>query len=68
MPPSTFAEALQRTRDAPKRHLMLGNGFSRALRDDIFAYGALFDRADFGDCRRLRAKRSTRWIPATSRL
>jgi hypothetical protein len=27
---------------------LLGNGFSRACRDDIFAYGALFDRADFG--------------------
>lgn len=26
---------------------MLGNGFSRACREDIFAYTALFDRADF---------------------
>lgn len=26
----------------------MGNGFSRACRDDIFAYSALFDRADFG--------------------
>src|SRR5258708_3459027 len=31
-----------------KVHALLGNGFSRACRDDIFAYGALFDRADFG--------------------
>lgn len=30
-----------------KIHALLGNGFSRACRDDIFAYGALFDRADF---------------------
>jgi len=28
-------------------HVLLGNGFSRACRDDIFAYDALFDRADF---------------------
>ncbi len=30
-----------------KKHLLLGNGFSRACRDDIFAYGKLFERADF---------------------
>lgn len=44
----TFEDAV---RDAGernlKRHLLLGNGFSRACRDDIFAYGALFDRANF---------------------
>ena len=34
-------------RYAGKVHALLGNGFSRACRDDIFAYGALFDRADF---------------------
>ncbi|MGN6186549.1 MAG: DUF4917 family protein [Thermoanaerobaculia bacterium] len=28
-------------------HLLLGNGFSRALRNDIFAYDALLNRADF---------------------
>ena len=33
-----------------KPHLLLGNGFSRACRNDIFAYGALFDRADFKKC------------------
>lgn len=42
----SFAEALAET-DGTKRRLLLGNGFSRACRDDIFAYGALFDRADF---------------------
>ena len=26
-------------------HILLGNGFSRACRDDLFAYDALFDRA-----------------------
>lgn len=30
-----------------KRHLILGNGFSIALRPDIFHYGSLFARADF---------------------
>jgi hypothetical protein len=44
-----FAAAIQ---DAVARygrapHVLLGNGFSRAFRDDIFAYNALFDRADF---------------------
>jgi hypothetical protein len=40
-----FEDALKK---APgKRHALLGNGFSRALKDDIFAYDALFKRADF---------------------
>lgn len=39
----------QATKGTDKRpHVLLGNGFSRACRDDIFAYEALFDRADFG--------------------
>ena len=42
----TFEQALKRT-EANKPHVLLGNGFSRACRDDIFAYSALFDRADF---------------------
>src|SRR5687768_16645338 len=43
----TFEAALARVRDGRVPHLLLGNGFSRACRDDIFAYTALFDRADF---------------------
>ena len=43
----TFKQALAAVRDGKTPHLLLGNGFSRAYRDDIFAYGALFDRADF---------------------
>lgn len=31
----------------PRPHLLLGNGFSRACRDDIFAYGSLLEKADF---------------------
>ena len=32
-----------------KRHLMLGNGFSVAIRPDIFRYGSLFEKADFSN-------------------
>lgn len=41
----TFQDALARAQG--KKHLFLGNGFSRACRNDIFAYDALFTRADF---------------------
>ena len=44
----TFEEAINRCKDVKKPHVFLGNGFSRACRNDIFAYDALFDRADFG--------------------
>ena len=43
----TFASALEQVPADTLPHLLLGNGFSRACRDDIFNYGALFDRADF---------------------
>lgn len=42
----SFQDALQSATDTTPK-LLLGNGFSRACRDDIFAYSALFDRADF---------------------
>jgi hypothetical protein len=43
----SFRQALER---APaKRQVLLGNGFSRACRDDIFAYEELFGRADFAE-------------------
>ena len=32
---------------AKKQHLLLGNGFSIALRPDIFSYGSLYENADF---------------------
>src|SRR5437763_1749617 len=41
----TFKEAIDIAEDT--KHLFLGNGFSRALHEDIFAYDALFERADF---------------------
>jgi hypothetical protein len=45
MKPLTFEEAIGKAEKVP--HLFLGNGFSRACRNDIFAYDALFQRADF---------------------
>lgn len=42
-----FDEALGKTANASRRHLLLGNGFSIALKPDIFSYGSLFDNADF---------------------
>jgi Domain of unknown function (DUF4917) len=45
--PMSFQEALGLVEGGKPAHVLLGNGFSRACRDDIFAYGALFDRANF---------------------
>ena len=42
-----FNTAVARAHHDGHVHALLGNGFSRACRDDIFSYGALFDRADF---------------------
>jgi hypothetical protein len=41
----SFEAALKRA--SGRRHLLLGNGFSRACRDDVFSYSSLFERADF---------------------
>lgn len=43
----SFDDVLTKGAGFSKRHLLLGNGFSRALRNDIFSYDALFDRAEF---------------------
>lgn len=40
----SFSEALDSSGTA-KKHLLLGNGFSRACRNDLFAYDALFAKA-----------------------
>lgn len=40
----TFDEALK-LGEAGKKHVLLGNGFSRACRNDLFAYDALFSQA-----------------------
>ena len=41
----TFKDAV--AQGTGRKHALLGNGFSRACRNDIFAYGKLFERADF---------------------
>lgn len=43
----TFEQALAQSSAKSHRHVLLGNGFSRACRNDIFSYDALFERADF---------------------
>jgi hypothetical protein len=43
----SFEQALKHSEKARRRHLLLGNGFSIALKPDIFSYGSLFDNADF---------------------
>jgi hypothetical protein len=43
----TFEEAIEDSSRYKKRHLLLGNGFSIACRPNIFAYGSLFEQADF---------------------
>lgn len=43
----SFDEVMKSVQHASKKHLLLGNGFSIALRPDIFTYGSLFENADF---------------------
>jgi hypothetical protein len=43
----TFEKAIDATSTEKHCHVLLGNGFSRACRDDIFAYSALFEQAQF---------------------
>jgi hypothetical protein len=42
-----FEKAMKMVAGASKKHLLLGNGFSIALRPNIFTYGSLYDNADF---------------------
>ena len=49
----TFDETIEHSARFKKRHLLLGNGFSIACRQDIFTYGSLFDQADFSSTPRL---------------
>lgn len=44
---TTFARAIAEAERYNKRHVLLGNGFSIACRPDIFAYGRLYEQADF---------------------
>jgi len=47
----SFEQALKRSENYGKKHLLLGNGFSIACKPDIFAYGSLFE-ACLSGCRR----------------
>jgi hypothetical protein len=42
-----FDQAMHAVRDLRNKHLLLGNGFSIALKPDIFTYGSLYENADF---------------------
>ncbi len=41
----SFEKALTQSAGAKHRHVLLGNGFSRAWRDEVFSYQALFAQA-----------------------
>jgi hypothetical protein len=43
----TFEKAIEISSIESKRHLLLGNGFSIACRQNIFRYDSLFEQADF---------------------
>ena len=43
----SFEAALRKIESAKHTHLLLGNGFSIALKPDIFTYGSLYENADF---------------------
>jgi len=43
----SFEDAMHTIAGASNKHLLLGNGFSIALKPDIFSYGSLYENADF---------------------
>lgn len=43
----SFERAMHAIRSANHKHLLLGNGFSIAIKRDIFTYGSLYENADF---------------------
>jgi hypothetical protein len=43
----SFDEAMSAVPKEGKCHLLLGNGFSIALKPDIFSYDSLYENADF---------------------
>jgi hypothetical protein len=45
--PVSFDDAWKIVDGSRNKHLLLGNGFSIALKPDIFSYGSLFENADF---------------------
>ncbi len=43
----TLQQALDQVGPSARCHLLLGNGFSIALKPYIFTYGSLYENADF---------------------
>jgi hypothetical protein len=43
----SFQRAIELSPDRKKRRVLLGNGFSRACKNDIFSYEAIYKQADF---------------------
>jgi hypothetical protein len=53
--PVAFEDALKVIDGARNKHLLLGNGFSIALKPDIFSYSSLFENADFSSAPQIKA-------------
>ncbi|WP_083876137.1 DUF4917 family protein [Caenispirillum salinarum] len=43
----SFDDAMNEARHCKKKHILLGNGFSVAIRPNIFSYTSLYENADF---------------------
>lgn len=52
--PVSFDAAMKLIDGARNKHLLLGNGFSIALKPDIFSYGSLFENADFSSAPQIK--------------
>lgn len=52
--PVSFDAAMKLINGARNIHLLLGNGFSIALKPDIFSYGSLFENADFSSAPKIK--------------
>jgi Domain of unknown function (DUF4917) len=53
--PVSFEEAWKLIDGSRNKHLLLENGFSIALKADIFSYGSLFENADFSSAPQIKA-------------
>jgi hypothetical protein len=53
--PVSFEDAWKIIDGCRNKHLLLGNGFSIALRPDIFSYGSLFENADFSSAPQIKS-------------
>ncbi len=52
--PVPFEAAMKLIEGVKNKHLLLGNGFSIALKPDIFSYGSLFENADFSSAPQIK--------------